>query len=63
MFLQYLCTSESTWEIAGRSVTTATVCGYSPYREVQCDIKAYNAGGDSETASSSSVTTDCAGKQ
>ena len=41
----------------------ATVCGFLPYQEVQCDIKAYNEAGDSEAASPGTVRTECAGKR
>ena len=50
------------WTAAEESATMATVCGFLPYQEVQCDIKAYNEAGDSEVASPSAVRTDCAGE-
>lgn len=59
---QYICTSQSTWSSVNESVTSAWVCDYSPYQEVQCDVKAFNGAGDSSTASSPIFRTDCAGK-
>ena len=38
------------------------MCGYSPYQEVQCSVRAFNEAGDSQIASSLKVRTDCARK-
>ena len=43
------------------SETRATACGYSPYQEVQCDVRAYNDAGDSQTASPPKIRINCAG--
>lgn len=60
--LQHRCTGNHSWTTVQSSVTSATVCGYSPYQGVQCDVKAYNGAGDSQTAISTPVRTDCEGR-
>ena len=61
-FFQHKCTDHSNQSQAGKTVTNVTVCGYTPYQEVRCNISAYNSAGDSQAANPSSVRTDCAGE-
>ena len=61
MLFQYKCTDYSNQSQAGKTVTNVTVCEYTPYQEVQCNISAYNSAGDSQPANPPSVRTDCAG--
>ena len=61
--LQYKRQTSADWaKISTYESLSYRICGYSPYEEVQCKLRANNSAGYSDIATSNTVRTHCTGK-
>ncbi|XP_067932699.1 phosphatidylinositol phosphatase PTPRQ-like [Watersipora subatra] len=58
---QYKCNDEKSWTNIADSADKREyqLCQFSPYQVVECDLRAVNSAGNSNSATAPSVTTDC----